>query len=94
MPSQLIHLQIEKKMQERFLYLPQRQPQHSILLSVPHTPFASNYGSVANTPPPLTADTQSLQSSRIPSINGDTVEGAQSMSRNGSDMAHDGRMLR
>lgn len=91
--SQLTDMQIEKKMQERFMYLPQR-PSHSMMLAVPHAPYASNYGSVANTPPPLTADTQSLQSSGLPSINGDTVEGAQSMSRNCSDMAHDGRMLR
>lgn len=61
-------------------------------LGMPPTPFASNYGSVANTPPPLTADTQSLQSSTIPSINGDTVEGAHSMamSRNGSELGSDG----
>jgi hypothetical protein len=47
--------------------------------------YASHYASVANTPPPLTADTQSLQSIAIPSINGDAVEGAQSASRKGSD---------
>lgn len=48
-------------------------------------PYASHYASVANTPPPLTADTQSLQSSAIPSINGDAVEGAHNASRKGSD---------
>ncbi|CAK3855225.1 Pumilio 2 [Lecanosticta acicola] len=45
-------------------------------LPLPPPSFASNYNSAANTPPPLTADTQSLQSSGIPSVNGDTVEGA------------------
>ncbi|GIZ37021.1 hypothetical protein CKM354_000048400 [Cercospora kikuchii] len=47
-------------------------------------PYASNYNSAATTPPPLTADTQSLQSSCLPSINGDAVEGA-AASRKGSD---------
>jgi mRNA-binding protein PUF3 len=47
--------------------------------------FASNYNSAATTPPPpLTADTRSLQSSGVPSINGDAVEGAAS-SRKGSE---------
>ena len=43
---------------------------------LPTPPFASNYNSAATTPPPLTADSQSLQSSRIPSINGDPPEGS------------------
>jgi mRNA-binding protein PUF3 len=45
-------------------------------LPMPTPPFASNYNSAATTPPPLTADTQSLQSSNLPSVNGDAVEGA------------------
>ena len=47
-------------------------------------PYGTSYHSAATTPPPLTADTQSLQSSCLPSINGDTVEGA-AASRKGSD---------
>lgn len=47
-------------------------------------PFGTNYHSTATTPPPLTSDTQSLQSSCLPSVNGDAVEGAAS-SRKGSD---------
>ncbi|KAF2168021.1 hypothetical protein M409DRAFT_53355 [Zasmidium cellare ATCC 36951] len=58
-------------------------------LQMPTPPFASNYTSAATTPPPLTADTQSLQSSGIPSVNGDTVEGATLMSRKGSEPSPD-----
>lgn len=52
-------------------------------------PFETGYHSAAITPPPLTADThssisQSLQSSCLPSVNGDAVEGA-AASRKGSD---------
>lgn len=49
-------------------------------------PFASHYNSAATTPPPLTADTQSVQSSCLPSLNGDAVEGA-TASRKDSDPA-------
>lgn len=56
-------------------------------LPIPTPPYASNYGSAATTPPPLTADSRSLQSSRIPSISGDAVEGAAIVSRKGSDLA-------
>ncbi|KAK3638517.1 mRNA binding protein puf3 [Elasticomyces elasticus] len=60
-------------------------------LPLPTPPFASNFTSAANTPPPLTADTQSLMSSGLPSINGDAVEGA-NRGRHGSDQSqHDGR---
>ena len=56
-----------------------------------HPPmFGSNIGSAATTPPPLTADTQSLQSSAIPSINGDAVEGASVGSRKGSELSNEG----
>lgn len=58
-------------------------------LQMPTPPFASNYTSAGTTPPPLTADTQSLQSSGIPSVNGDTVEGATLMSRKGSEPSPD-----
>ncbi|KAK6403693.1 mRNA binding protein puf3, partial [Oleoguttula sp. CCFEE 5521] len=89
-------ISIEKKMQDRLPYLhANSQPHHSMMLGIPqhpHTPFGSRYGSAANTPPPLTADTQSLQSSGLPSVNGDTVEGAQahsiSMMKNGSEGMH------
>jgi hypothetical protein len=84
-------------MQERFQYLPRQQLEqlhHPMMLNIHRPTFATDYGSVANTPPPLTADTQSLQSSGLPSINGDTVEGAQNMVRKASDFAHDGRVLR
>lgn len=57
-------------------------------------PYGSHYASVANTPPPLTADTQSLQSSTIPSVNGDAVEGAQSFSRKESDPLSSAATLR
>ena len=62
-------------------------------LALPTPPFASNYHSAANTPPPLTADTQSLLSSAIPSINGDAVEGAD-RSRKSSEPSNDGRYER
>ena len=62
---------------------------HTYQLPLPTPPFASHYGSAATTPPPLTADTQSLQSSAIPSINGDTVEGAGMGSRKGSEFSND-----
>lgn len=67
---------------QRFEGIVSQQP--SFQLSIPPTAFQSNYGSVSNTPPPLTADSRSMQSSKLPSINGDTVEGATSMSRKGS----------
>lgn len=50
--------------------------------------FVSHYTSAATTPPPLTADTQSLQSSRVPSVNGDTIEGA-SAGRKGSEQSNE-----
>lgn len=50
-------------------------------------PFPSSYTSAANTPPPLIADTP--QSSIVPSINGDAVEGAMNKSRQGSDQSND-----
>ena len=59
-------------------------------LPLPMLPFTSNYGSAATTPPLLTADTQSLQSSAVQSINGDTVEGAAIGSRKGSELSSDG----
>ncbi|KAK5137089.1 hypothetical protein LTR08_001098 [Meristemomyces frigidus] len=59
-------------------------------LPPPMPPFGSRYGSAATTPPPLTADTQSLQSSNMPSINGDAVEGADRCGK-GSMTSHDGR---
>lgn len=63
-------------------------------LPLPTPPFASYHGSAATTPPPLTADTQSLQSSAIPSINGDAVEGAAVGSQKGSELSNDGHYLR
>jgi len=75
----------------RFLQPIQLHQQPPFTLAIP---YASHYTSVANTPPPLTADTQSLQSSAIPSINGDTVEGAQSASRKGSDPPGGSSMFR
>jgi len=62
-------------------------------LPLPTPPFASRFASAANTPPPLTADSQSLQSSAIPSINGDAVEGAD-RSRKGSEPSNDGKYER
>ncbi|KAK4550587.1 hypothetical protein LTR36_000166 [Oleoguttula mirabilis] len=59
-------------------------------MPLPTPPFASHYGSAATTPPPLTADTQSLQSSKMPSINGDAVEGAD-RNRKGSGPSNDAR---
>ncbi|KAK3709564.1 mRNA binding protein puf3 [Vermiconidia calcicola] len=59
-------------------------------LPLPTPPFASHFGSAATTPPPLTADSQSLQSSAIQSINGDAVEGAAFGSRKGSELSNDG----
>lgn len=63
-------------------------------LPIPTPPFASNYTSAATTPPPLTADTQSLQSSGIPSVNGDTMEGATVISRKGSEPSADAAIQR
>lgn len=82
--------QIESRMR-RFLQPIQLHQQPSFALTIP---YGSHYASVANTPPPLTADTQSLQSSAIPSINGDAVEGAHSASRKGSDPPGGSGMLR
>lgn len=59
-------------------------------LPLPTPPFTSHYTSAATTPPPLTADSASRQSSTIPSINGDAVEGADA-SRKGSDPSADGK---
>lgn len=64
-------------------------PRNGFQLQMPTPPFASNYTSAATTPPPLTADTQSLQSSGIPSVNGDAVEGATTLSRKGSEPSPD-----
>ena len=50
------------------------------------TPFASSFTSAANTPPPLIADTP--QSSIVPSVNGDAVEGAINKSRQGSEQSN------
>ncbi|KAI6813032.1 putative Pumilio like protein [Hortaea werneckii] len=61
-------------------------------LPLPTPPFASHYASATTTPPPLTSDTQSLQSSAIPSINGDAVEGAD-CSRKGSEPSSEGRYV-
>ena len=83
-------MSIEKKM-HRSPYAQHQGP--TFQLGLPPTPFASNYGSVANTPPPLTADTQSLQSSNIPNINGETVEGAASLCRKGSEPSTDGGLM-
>jgi hypothetical protein len=55
----------------RFVYQPHQQHQQPPLALA--IPYGSHYASVSNTPPPLTADTQSLQSSDIPSVNGDAV---------------------
>lgn len=78
----LTFYKIESRMR-RFVHTGHQQyPQQAFTLGIP---YGSHYASVANTPPPLTADTQSLQSSTIPSVNGDAVEGAQSFSRKESD---------
>ncbi|KAF1353265.1 armadillo-type protein [Delphinella strobiligena] len=42
----------------------------------PPTPFACRSISAATTPPPLTSDTRSIQTSSVASVNGDTIEGA------------------
>lgn len=63
----------------------QMQPM-SMSMPGPQPHFVSNYNSAATTPPALTADTQSLQSSRVPSVNGDAIEGA-SASRKGSEQS-------
>ena len=91
-------LSIEKKMQR---FPPLRSSLNfvggfgasSYRLPIPTPPFASYHGSAATTPPPLTADTQSLQSSGIPSINGDAVEGAGMNSRKGSEVSNGGQYL-
>jgi hypothetical protein len=76
----------------RYVYSSHQQHQQQpFALAIP---YGSHYASVANTPPPLTADTQSLQSSTIPSVNGDAVEGAQSLSRKGSDPSSNAPTLR
>jgi hypothetical protein len=77
----------------RFSQPIQLHQQSSFALTLPYT-GGSHYASVANTPPPLTADTQSLQSSAIPSVNGDAVEGAHSASRKGSDPPGSSGMFR
>lgn len=60
------------------------RPMGGFALPMPTLPFASNYTSTTTTPPPLTSDTQSLQSSGLPSVNGDAVEGA-AVGRKGSE---------
>lgn len=90
---------IEKKMHRYDVYrhggisnAPQFQGRYShgfqlpVQMPMAMAPFASHYNSAATTPPPLTADTQSVQSSCLPSLNGDAVEGA-TASRKGSDPA-------
>ncbi|SMR46475.1 unnamed protein product [Zymoseptoria tritici ST99CH_1E4] len=67
--------------------------QMGVPIAMPQHQFASNYNSAATTPPPLTADTRSLQSSGVPSINGDTMEGASS-SRKGSDQGFEAGLVR
>ena len=69
-------------------------PTNAYQLPLPTPHYASNFGSAATTPPPLTADTQSLQSSTIPSVNGDAVEGAAVGSRKGSDSVNGGHYYR
>lgn len=82
---------IESRMR-RFVHTGHQQyQQQAFTLGIP---YGSHYASVANTPPPLTADTQSLQSSTIPSVNGDAVEGAQSFSRKESDPLSSAATLR
>jgi hypothetical protein len=82
---------IESRMR-RFVHATYQQHQQpAFTLAIP---YGSHYASVANTPPPLTADTQSLQSSTIPSVNGDAVEGAQSFSRKESDPLSSATTLR
>ena len=75
-------------------YTPHQQHQQQQQAFTLAIPYGSHYASVANTPPPLTADTQSLQSSTIPSINGNAVEGAQSLVRKESDPMNSGVTLR
>lgn len=92
-------LSIEKKMQKFATFrnnLGNAGPFNAGMyqLPLPTPPFASYHGSAATTPPPLTADTQSLQSSAIPSINGDAVEGAAAGSRKGSELSNEGHYLR
>jgi hypothetical protein len=52
--------------------------------------YSTHFNSAATTPP-LTTGTESLQSSRIPSVNGDTLEGAAvfTPSNTGSDKSTD-----
>jgi hypothetical protein len=57
-------------------------------LQLPTPPFVSQYGSAAPTPPPMIAET-SLQSSNLPGVNGDAVEGADRASRKGSEALSD-----
>jgi len=83
---------IESRMR-RFVHTAYQQ-QHQQPAFTLAIPYGSHYASVANTPPPLTADTQSLQSSTIPSVNGDAVEGAQSLGRKESDPSSNATMLR
>ena len=89
-------LSIEKKMHRfpAFRNGPANVGAYNTCVYLPPLPpptFNSNIHSAATTPPPpLTADTQSLQSSAIPSINGDAVEGAAVGSRKGSELSNDG----
>lgn len=85
--SQQQPYQPHQQHQQHQQHLMHQQPPFNLAIS-----YGSHYASVANTPPPLTADTQSLQSSAIPSINGDAVEGAHSVSRKGSDPPGNGSL--
>lgn len=70
----------------------QRQPA-SFGIAMP-APDGSHYTSVTNTPALLTPDSQSLQASTVPSVNGDAVEGAQNSGRKESEPALDPKMRR
>ena len=48
-------------------------PYGSLLGQTPST----SHTSAATTPPPLTSDTRSVQTSSVASVNGDAIEGAQ-----------------
>lgn len=93
-------LSIEKKMHrfEEFINgvppgpqsygrLPYQMASMSMGMPAPSQQFIGNYNSAATTPPSLTADNQSIQSSRVPSVNGDAIEGA-SASRKGSEQSN------
>lgn len=87
----LTFFKIESRMRRLVHTCHQQYQQQAFTLGIP---YGSHYASVADTPPPLTADTQSLQSSTIPSVNGDAVEGAQSFNRKESDPLSSAATLR